>query len=204
MKKNYFFQTALVVCSLAVTMMTSCKEDEKIVPATTVETGYYVKVSNEVLATTTVEAHYIDAKGLTCSEFITSPEWKKQLPKGSLPSLAALYIKFTPKNPETGTKYNMELTSCVAYRVENGTGKQWSDAWTTADNLTSLVEGENVEEWCNQHSVATAIEIQTECVGRLVVTLNLIVLVTEETYVSYEAQFIVQVYSNTRLQTKSK
>ena len=162
MKKNYFFQVALVVCSLAVTMMTSCKEDEKIAPATTVETGYYVKVSNEVLATTTVEAHYIDAKGLTRSEFITSPEWKKQLPKGSLPSLAALYIKFTPKNPETGTKYNMELTSCVAYRVENGTGKQWSDAWTTADNLTSLVEGENVEEWCNQHSVATASEIQTD------------------------------------------
>ena len=162
MKKNFFFQAALVVCSLAVTMMTSCKEDEKIVPATTVETGYYVKVSKDVLETATVEAHYIDATGKICSEFITSSEWKKLLPKGGLPSMAALWTKFTPKNPETGTKYNMELTSCVAYRVENGTGKQWSDAWTTADNLTSLVEGENVAEWCNQYSLATAIEIQTD------------------------------------------
>lgn len=162
MKKNFFFQAALVVCSLAVTMMTSCKEDENIVPATTVETGYYVKVSKDVLETATVEAHYIDATGKICSEFITSSEWKKLLPKGGLPSMAALWTKFTPKHPEAGTKYTMQLSSCVAYRVENGTGKQWSDAWTAADNLTSLVEGENVEEWCNQHSVATAIEIQTD------------------------------------------
>ena len=162
MKKNFFSQVALIVCGLALTMMTSCKEEEKMQPATTVETGYYVKVSEDVLKTTVVEAYYIDATGKICSEYITTTEWKKQLPKGSLPSMAALWTKFSAKTPEAGKDYSMKLTSCVAYRVEDGSGKQWSDAWTSADNLSELVTGENVKEWCNRNSATTAIEIQTD------------------------------------------
>ncbi len=162
MKKNCFSQAMLIVCSLAVTMMTSCKEEEKMTPATTVETGYYVKISEDVLSTTVVEAYYLDATGKICSEYITTTEWKKQLPKGSLPSTAALWTKFNPKSPKAEVKYSMELTSCVAYRVENGSGKQWSDAWTSADNLSTLVTGENVPEWCKQNSTPTAIEIQSD------------------------------------------
>ena len=72
MKKNYFSQAMLIVCSLAVTMMTSCKEEEKMTTASTVETGYYVKISEDVLSSTVVEAYYVDATGKICSEYITT------------------------------------------------------------------------------------------------------------------------------------
>ena len=162
MKKNYLHQAVLIACSLAVTAMTSCKDDETIESTTTVETGYYVKVSEDVLATTEVVAHYVDATGKLRSESVTTTEWKKQLPKGSLPTSAALWTQFKPKDVNTTTKYNMELTSCVAYRIEDGNGKQWSDAWTAADNNSSQVTGEQVPAWCAKNSITTAIEIQTD------------------------------------------